>query len=90
LWYYLPCTDRFAHLVASAVVSGGGPREDGCLLQPVYHVLSEAVAVCVAHSHDVRQRPGQKTDESDATWMAELLAHGLMQPRCVPPPAMRA
>jgi hypothetical protein len=48
------------------------------------------VAVWVANSHDVRQRPGKKTDEREATWMAELLAHGLIQPRFVPPPAMRA
>src|SRR5215510_1736698 len=57
---------------------------------PVYHVLSEAVEVYVANSQDVRQRPGQKTDQRDATWMAELLAHGLIKPSFVPPPEMRA
>jgi transposase len=56
----------------------------------VYHVLSAVVAVGVAKSHDVRQRPGKKTDERDATWMAELLAPGVIQPSCVPPPEMRA
>jgi transposase len=58
--------------------------------KPVSHVWSEAVEVCVANSHDVRQRPGHKTDQRDATWMAELLAHGLSKPRFVPPPEMRA
>jgi hypothetical protein len=62
----------------------------GVYWKPVYHVLSEVVEVWVANSHDVRQRPGQKTDESDATWMAELLAHGLIQPSFVPPPEIRA
>jgi transposase len=62
----------------------------GVYWKPVYHVLSEAVEVYVANSHDVRQRPGQKTDESDATWIAELLAHGLIQPSFVPPPEIRA
>jgi hypothetical protein len=38
--------------------------------KPVSHVLSAVVEVCVPHSHDVRQRPGTKTDERDATWMA--------------------
>ena len=62
----------------------------GVYWKPVYHVLSEAVEVCVANSQDARQRPGKKTDESDATWIAELLAHGLIKPSFVPPPAMRA
>src|SRR5262249_38350796 len=44
----------------------------------------------VAHSHDVRQRPGTKTDRRAATWMAELLAHGLIKPSFVPPPEIRA
>ena len=30
--------------------------------QPVEQVLSDTLAVCVTHSRDVRQRPGQKTD----------------------------
>ena len=62
----------------------------GVYWKPVYHVLSEAVEVWVANSHDVQQRPGQKTDKRDATWSAERLAPGLIQPRCVPPPEMRA
>jgi len=62
----------------------------GVYWKPVYHVLSEAIEVCVANSRDVRQRPGKKTDESDATWIAELLAHGLITPSFVPPPEIRA
>jgi transposase len=62
----------------------------GVSWKPVYHVLSETVEGCVANSHDVRQRPGKKTDKRDATWIAELLAHGLIQPSVVPPPEMRA
>src|SRR5262245_8513739 len=59
----------------------------GVYWKPVYHVLSEAVAVCVANSQDVRQRPGKKTDESDATWIAELLAHGLITQNRHPKPS---
>ena len=62
----------------------------GVYWQPVYQVLSEAVEVCVANSQDVRQRPGKKTDKRDATWIAELLAHGLIKPSFVPPPEIRA
>ena len=62
----------------------------GVSWKPVYPGLSEAVEVWGAKSPEVRQRPGQKTDESDATWSAALRTHGLIQPSCVPPPAMRA
>jgi transposase len=57
--------------------------------KPVDHVWSEAVEVCLAKSQDGRQRPGKKTDKRDATWIAALLAHGLIKPSCVPPPEMR-
>src|SRR5215510_672000 len=62
----------------------------GVSWQPGYHVWSAAVEVYVANSQDVRQRPGQKTDQRDATWIAELLAHGLIKPSFVPPPEIRA
>jgi transposase len=32
----------------------------------------------------------KKTDKSDATWIAELLDHGLIKPSYVPPPKIRA
>ena len=55
-----------------------------------YRVLSDAVEVHLANSRDVHQRPGKKTDKNDATWLAELLAHGLIKPSFVPPPKIRA
>jgi hypothetical protein len=58
--------------------------------KPGYHVLREAVEVSVADSHEVRQRPGQKTDQRAAIWIAKLLAHGLITPSFVPPPKIRA
>jgi len=68
----------------------GAMERTGVSWKPVDHVLREAVAVCVAHSHEVRQRPGHTTDQREATWRAELLAPGLSTPSLVPPPAMRA
>jgi transposase len=44
----------------------------------------------VGNAHDMRPRPGKKTDKADARWIAELLAQGLIRPRFVPPPAIRA
>ena len=38
----------------------------------------------------VRNVPGRKTDVSDAAWLADLGAHGLVTASLVPPPAIRA
>jgi transposase len=62
----------------------------GVYWKPVYHVLCGLVEVLVGNPQEIRQRPGKKTDKADATWIAELLAHGLIQPSFIPPPAIRA
>ena len=62
----------------------------GVYWKPIYHVLSGVVEVVVGKAREIRPRPGNKTDKADATWSAELLAHGLIRPSCVPPPAMGA
>src|SRR5215831_19363648 len=58
--------------------------------KPVYHVLAGTVEVFIGNAHEMRNRPGKKTDKRDAAWIAELLAHGLIRPSFVPPPAICA
>ena len=58
--------------------------------RPIYPVLAGTVEVLVGNAHERRRRPGRKTDKADARWMAELLAHGLIRPSCIPPPAIQA
>jgi len=60
----------------------------GVYWKPVYHILSGAVDVVLGNAHEIRQRPGRKTDKADAEWIAELLAHDLIRPSYVPPPAI--
>jgi transposase len=62
----------------------------GVYWKPISHVLVERLEVVVANARSVRQRPGKKTDKADAAWLAERLAHGLVEPRCIPPPAVQA
>jgi len=57
----------------------------GVYWKPVYHVLSPVLKVLVANPAEVKQRRGKKTDKTDAQWLAELLAHDLIQPSFVPP-----
>jgi transposase len=38
----------------------------------------------------VHNVPGRKTDLADAEWLADVVAHGMVRPSFVPPPAIRA
>jgi transposase len=55
----------------------------------VYAVLEEAFELIVGNAHHIRNVPGRKTDMKDATWIAELLSHGLIRPSFVPPKPLR-
>jgi len=57
----------------------------GVYWKPVWHVLSDGDFVLVlANAAHVKNVPGRKTDVNDATWLAELLAHGLIRGSFVP------
>ena len=50
-----------------------------------YEVLEQAgLAIVVVNGKYVKNLPGRKTDVSDAAWLAELLAHGLIRASFVP------
>jgi transposase len=57
----------------------------GVYWKPVWHVLDEAVTLVLANALHIRNVPGRKTDTNDATWIADLLAHGLIRGSFVPP-----
>ena len=58
--------------------------------KPVYTLLEGSFTVLVVNAAHIKHVPGRKTDVTDAAWIAELLAHGLMRPSFVPPPPQRA
>jgi len=57
----------------------------GVYWKPVWHVLEESVELVLANAMHIRNIPGRKSDVNDATWIAELLAHGLIRGSFVPP-----
>ena len=57
----------------------------GVYWKPVWHVLEDEFDLVLANPQHIRNVPGRKTDVNDATWIAELLAHGLIRPSFVPP-----
>ena len=57
----------------------------GIYWKPVWHILSDGDFVLVlANAAHVKNVPGRKTDVNDATWLADLLAHGLIRGSFVP------
>src|ERR1035437_4619195 len=66
----------------------------GVYWKPVWHILSDGeFELILANAAHVKNVPGRKTDVADATWLADLLAHGLIRASFVPEPetqAMRA
>ncbi len=62
----------------------------GVYWRPVWHVLEGAVTLALAHAAAVRNIPGRKSDVSDARWLADLLAHGLLRASFVPPAPIQA
>ena len=62
----------------------------GVYWKPVWHVLEGAVTIVLANAMQIRNVPGRKSDTNDATWIADLLAHGLIRSSFVPPGPIQA
>lgn len=61
----------------------------GVYWRPVWHVLEDSFELVLANAMHIRNVPGRKTDVNDATWIADLLAHGLIRGSFVPPPQVQ-
>jgi transposase len=86
---------RFATTTAGLLELGDWLRQAGCTQmameatgiywKPVWHVLEGDFELILANPLHIRNVPGRKSDVNDATWIADLLAHGLIRPSLVPP-----
>jgi transposase len=57
--------------------------------KPFYYLLEEQLPVMLVNAKAARNVPGRKTDVSDAAWLADLGAHGLVRASFVPPEPIR-
>jgi transposase len=57
----------------------------GVYWKPVWHVLEGQFTLVLANAMHIRHVPGRKSDMTDAAWIADLLAHGLIRSSFVPP-----
>jgi transposase len=58
----------------------------GVYWKPVWHILAEGerFTLILANAAHVKAVPGRKSDVTDAAWLADLLAHGLIRGSFVP------
>ncbi len=62
----------------------------GIYWKPVYHILVQHLELVISNPQMTKPRPGNKTDPKDAAWLADLLAHGLIEPSFIPAPEIMA
>ena len=85
----VPTTTRglldLAQWLTSHEVTHVAMEATGVYWKPVWHVLEGHVTLVLANAMHIRNIPGRKSDVNDATWIADLLALGLIRSSFVPP-----
>ncbi len=77
------------HLLAEQVTCAV-MEATGDYWKPFYYLLEDAgFEVLLVNARYVKNLPGRKTDVADATWLAQLGAHGLVRGSFVPPEPIR-
>jgi transposase len=76
---------ELADWLASVAVTHVIMESTGVYWKPVWHVLDGQFELLLANAGQVRNIPGRKSDQKDASWLADLLAHGLVRSSFVPP-----
>lgn len=61
----------------------------GVYWKPPFYALEDHFEVWLCNARHVKKVPGRKTDMSDAEWLADVAAHGMVRPSFVPPPPIR-
>src|SRR4051812_8221685 len=83
--------ERLSAWLAGHGVTHVAMEATGVYWKPVWAVLCEGTfELVLANAAHVKAVPGRKTDVNDATWLADLLAHGLIRPSFVPPMEVQA
>src|SRR5260221_708969 len=76
---------ELADWLAAAGCTHVAMEATGVYWKPVWHVLEPHFTLVLANAMHIRNVPGRKSDVNDATWIADLLAHGLIRSSFVPP-----
>jgi transposase len=82
--------EGLARWLATRSVTHVAMEATGIYWKPVWVALGARVELILANAAHVKNVPGRKTDVNDATWLADLLAHGLIRASFVPDAAVQA
>jgi transposase len=66
-----------------------GMESTGVYWKPVWHVLEGHFTLVLGNAQKMRNVPGRKSDQNDASWIADLVAHGLIRSSLVPEAPMQ-
>ncbi len=81
---------ELAAFLSGAAVTTVAMEATGVYWKAPYYALEglfEELWLC--NAQHVKNVPGRKSDLSDAEWLADVAAHGMVRPSFVPPPAIR-
>jgi transposase len=71
--------------LASQGVTHIAMEATGVYWKPIWHILSDGdFSLVLANATHVKNVPGRKTNVNDASWLADLMAHGLIRASFVP------
>jgi transposase len=76
---------RLSEWLASHHVTHVAMEATGVYWKPVWHVLEGSFMLTLGNAKQMRTVPGRKSDQKDASWIADLQAHGLVASSFVPP-----
>src|SRR5882762_2497853 len=81
---------ELAVFLTEAGVTRVAMEATGVYWKSVYYALEGLFdELWLCNAQHVKNVPGRKTDMSDAEWLADVAAHGMVRPSFVPPPAIR-
>lgn len=89
---YFDGLQALADWLAHCHVQGVAMESTGVYWKPVWYVLEQRrpdIKRILVNPRHVKTLPGRKTDATDAAWLAELAAYGLLHPSLVPDRAIR-
>jgi transposase len=81
---------RLQEWLLSRKVTHVAMESTGVYWKPVWHILEGSVELVLGNARQMRNVPGRKSDQSDAAWIADLVAHGLIRSSFVPPERIQA
>lgn len=80
---------RMAEWLATREVALVAMEATGVYWKPIHYALEDRFELWLCNAHHVKNVPGRKTDMSDAEWLADVAAHGMVRPSFVPPLPIR-